>query len=172
MTHASEPKISGRLPASSVVGVAVVILFLSLFVLEISHGIFNEGGVVAKSLFFLPPTLALFWGMLTRRRWALGVARAVAIAGALWFFMWGAIAVAGQYHDQHGPVWIWLACVSFTLGGLLVAGFIGLGRPSTARHYGLVCPKCDECARGPQAYFSRDIHCKACGHTWYATSRK
>jgi hypothetical protein len=166
MAETAEHSKGHKLPASTLIGVSVAILFLALFALEISHGLFRENGKIARSLFAFPPLLAVFWGMLARRRWALLVARILAFLGALWFFMWTAIAIVVQYHDQYGPVWIWLTCVSLGLGGVLTAGFLGLGRSSTRRHYGLVCPQCETSVKGLRSYFSRQVHCAKCGHSW------
>ncbi len=153
---------TARLPAGLLVGVLTAILFLSLFTLEISHGYFRENGQVAKSLFFFPPTALLIWGMLARRRWALLAARCAALLGSAWFYLWAVIAVVGQYQDEHGPVWIWLMCVSAILGSVLLAAFFGLGRATVAKHYGLVCPRCGQRMGGLRAYFARQARCKAC----------
>ncbi|MBX7246008.1 MAG: hypothetical protein K1X53_10955 [Candidatus Sumerlaeaceae bacterium] len=127
----------GSLPASTVLGVLIAILFLSLFALEISHGIFREGGKWAKSLVAFPITVVLLYGMLSRKPWAWWAFRALSLAGAGWFLFIASLAAVSRPHDKHGAVWIWLLCVSLTLAALLLTAFIGLGRDSSRRHYGI-----------------------------------
>ena len=110
-------------------------LFLGLFALEISTGLARQGGVVAKSLFFFPPGLLLFWGLLTRRRLAWRLARWGSLVFALLFFgVAGAVCVY-RPTDPRGPVWIWIACVSVVLGSIVFAG--GFGRSGGRRRDGI-----------------------------------
>jgi hypothetical protein len=157
---------SASLPAAAVAGIAVAILFLGLFALEISHGLFRQDGKLAKSLLAFPPVLLLLCGLLARRRWALFGARALALLGAGWFVFIAGYAAILRPHDRHGAVWIWILCVSLVLGAVLLTGFVGLGRPSTRRHYGLICPRCQRETRGLRPYFSAPVHCRGCGHSW------
>jgi hypothetical protein len=151
---------------SVLAAVGVAILFLALFALEISDGIMLHDGELAKSMWFFPPVLALFWGMLTRRRWALFAAWWLAFLATLWFAFIGVFACVAQPVDAQGRVWIWIACVSAVLGTLVGIGFVGLGRPSARRHYGLTCPRCPGGATGLRACFTRQVRCTGCGHCW------
>lgn len=164
MTETNHPVARPTLPTSLLIGLGATIIFLALFALEISHGMIRENGTLAKSLFAFPPTLLLFWGMLTRQRWALLGARVAAFLGALWFFGWALAAAILRPVDQYGPVWVWIMGVSLVLGSILVAGFLGLGRASTRQHYGLTCPRCQQAYRGVKVYFSKDHSCASCGH--------
>ncbi len=124
------------IPASVAAPLVVNALFLGLLGLEVCHGFAREGDVVARSLFFLPPALLLFWGMLTGRAWARHLARWGSFALALLFLGVGCVACVLRPSDQHGPVWVWIACVSVVLGSLLlVGGFHALGRASAKRYF-------------------------------------
>ena len=127
----------GRAMPASVTGALVLnAVFLALFALEISTGLTRERGVLAKSLFFFPPALAIFLGLCAARRWAWQLARALSLLGSMFFFAVAVMVCIYQPIDDRGPVWIWIALVSVSLGSLLFAGgFHALGRPSAARYF-------------------------------------
>lgn len=157
---------TNSIPAALLVGLAAAILFMALFALEISDGLIRKNGTIAKSLFVFPLVLALFWGMLTHRRWALWFARLMAILGSLWFYGWGIAAAVIRPTDSYGPVWIWILTVSAILGSVTLAAYFALGRSAVKRHYAMVCPKCQSAAAGATAYFSAELTCRKCGENW------
>lgn len=124
---------------ASVLGAALVnALFLALFALEISDTVVRRDGGVAKSLFFFPPALVLFWGLVTGRRWAWHGVRWGSLGFALLYFGVSAVACVLQPADRQGPVWVWIASVGVVLGSLLfVGGFYALGRPSARQYFGI-----------------------------------
>lgn len=110
----------------------VIVLFLSLFVLEMTDSIVFHHEL-ARSAFFFPPAALLLWGVLTRRRWAWFATRAVTFVGALIFTATGGFAVLSTHikpRDQHGIV-----TISLLLGAILAATFIALGRPAARNLY-------------------------------------
>jgi hypothetical protein len=129
------------IPASVLAALIVNAVFLALFALEISTGLARQGGVVAKSLFFFPPGVLLFWGLLGGRRWAWHLGRWSSLAFALLFLGVACAVCAFRPTDAHGPVWVWIACVSAVLGSVLfVGGFCALGRSSARRYFCQVHP--------------------------------
>ncbi len=126
-------------PASVLGAVLVNALFLALFALEISDTVARRGGIVAKSWFFFPPALILFWGLVAGRRWAWHLVRWGSLGFALLYFGVSIVACVLQPMDQQGPLWIWIASVGVVLGSLLlIGGFYALGLPSARRHFGVV----------------------------------
>lgn len=128
---------SSTVPASVRGAVLINALFLGLLALEISGGIAREAGVIALSLFFYPPALALFWGLLAGRRWAWHIARWGSLLCALFYLGLSGVACVLRPTDAHGRVWIWIASVGIVLGSLLLlGGFYALGRHSARLHFG------------------------------------
>lgn len=126
---------SSRTPRSVIATSLVVILFLSLFMLEITDSIVFHRKI-ARSAFFFPLAGVLLWGVLTRRRWAWFAARGAMVLGILVF---GATGIAAAWffpqinpRDQRGII-----IISFILCTLLVTAFKVLGRPSARRHFGI-----------------------------------
>jgi hypothetical protein len=121
-----------------VLGAALVnALFLGLLALEVSDGV-SRRGAIALSLFFFPPALVLFWGLVAGRRWAWRVVRWGSLLFALLYLGVSAVVCVTRPTDPHGPLWVWIAAVGVALGGLLlVGGFYALGRPTARRHFGM-----------------------------------
>jgi hypothetical protein len=121
------------LPASVLGAVLINALFLGFFALETSSGLAREGGTIARSLFFFPPALLLFWGLVAGRRWAWHAARWSGLLFALAYLGISAVVCLLQPADQDGPVWIWIAAVGVVLGSF--GGFHALARPSARRYF-------------------------------------
>lgn len=158
--------IARPLPKSVLVVASIAILFLALLALEISDGLARHGGRIARSLYVFPPVAALLWGILTHRRWAWLACRGAAALCGLLFASVGVFACVARPTDQYGAVWVWIACVSFVLGSILVAGFVALGRPSSRAHYRLECPACGRRLSGLRGYLAGVATCRGCGQTW------
>jgi hypothetical protein len=121
-----------KYPFSIALAAFVIVLFLSLFVLEITDSIVFHHRL-ARSAFFFPPAAVLLWGVLARRRWAWFAARAVTFVGALIFTATGVVAILNTHmkpRDQHG-----ILTISFLLGAILAATFTVLGRPAARNLY-------------------------------------
>lgn len=166
MKSATASSQTNAIPTPLLGGLLAVMLFMALLALEISAGLVRENRTIANSLFVFPAVLTLFWGLLTRRRWALWFARLAAVLGSLWFCGWAIAAAVIRPTDTYGPVWIWILGVSIVLGSITLASYFALGRVSVKRHYAMHCPHCQSAAAGATAYFSRDLSCQTCGTTW------
>jgi hypothetical protein len=119
-------------PASVVLISLVMVLFLSLFMLEITDSIVFHHAV-ARSAFCFPPAAVLLWGILARRRWAWYVARGLTLVGALIFAATDVLALTTPHikpRDLHGIV-----TISLLLCLILIATFVALGRENTRMHY-------------------------------------
>ncbi|MBW8863899.1 MAG: hypothetical protein JF609_03060 [Verrucomicrobia bacterium] len=119
-------------PASVALIALVVILFLSLFALEITDSIVFHHQV-ARSVFLFPPAAGLLWGVLNRRRWAWFLARILTLAGVLIFGATNLLALLSPHmkpRDLHG-----ILVISTLLCLILIATFLALGRPGTKNHY-------------------------------------
>src|SRR5262249_39135346 len=124
------------IPASVMIALAVNGFFLALLALEVSDSLVRRGGAMALSLFFFPPALVLFWGLLTSRRWAWVTARGVALVFTLVYLGVTMMVCIAQPRDGHGRVWVWIATVGLALASILAGSFFALGRPSARRFYG------------------------------------
>ena len=121
------------MPRSVLFVACIVIVFIALFVLEISDSLVLHHGQVARSIFFLPVAALLFWGILTRRRWAWIVTRCLS---ALASVLYGGVGIAVWIvftHLQTG-LKLWLTTVSAGLLALTLSAFLSLGR-AQARAY-------------------------------------
>jgi hypothetical protein len=119
-------------PASVILTGLVIVLFLSLFTLEITDSVVFHHQT-ARSAFLLPPAAGLLWGVLKRQRWAWYLARLLTLAGTVIFATTGVLALLAPHikpRDLHGIV-----TISTVLCLVLVATFIVLGRSSTKNHY-------------------------------------
>jgi hypothetical protein len=125
-------KLRIKYPFSLALVALVMVLFLALFVLEITDSIVFHGQV-ARSAFCFPPAAVLLWGVLARRRWAWVVARVATGLGALVFAATGVLVFFNSHvtpRDLHG-----IATISFVLCAILVTAFLALGRPATRKLY-------------------------------------
>ena len=121
-----------KYPFSIALAALVIVLFLSLFVLEITDSIVFHHKL-ARSAFFFPPAAVLLWGVLARRRWAWFAARVMTFLGALVFAATGILVIFNTHvkpRDQHG-----IFTISFLLCVILAATFIALGRPAARNLY-------------------------------------
>jgi hypothetical protein len=119
-------------PATVALTGLVIILFLSLFTLEVTDSIVFHHRV-ARSTFLLLPAAGLLWGVLKQQRWAWHVARLLTLVGAMIFAATGVLALLAPHmkpRDLHG-----ILTISTLLSLILIATFIALERPSTKHHY-------------------------------------
>jgi hypothetical protein len=134
------------MPSPVRMAVTANILFLAFFALEVSDGLVRRGGTIhpVSTALFLP-TLFLLGGLLSGRRWAWWIARAVAAVFAGWFLAFVAVIPFAHLRGDHGPVpWygrVWMVCVSLVLAGILAAAFRSLGRPTARTYFGLLRPE-------------------------------
>ncbi len=131
------------LPGGVRAAVAATVLFLAFFAFEFSDRLVRQGGrVVYWNAFLFLPTLLLFYGLLSARRWAWWTTRGLAGLSCLWFLAFVAVIPFADVRGEEGPVpWhgrVYMACVSLAFAGILAGAYWSLGRPEARGYFGLV----------------------------------
>ncbi len=134
------------MPAGVRIAVVANVVFLACFALEISDGLARRGGAIHPIGWALfGPTLLLFYGLLSARRWAWWIARGVAAIAIVWFLGFAVLIPVLDLRGDDGPVpwWgrIYMICVSLTLAGILAGGFLSLGRLAARNYFGSLAIK-------------------------------
>lgn len=128
-----------NVPVSVLLPTAISAVWIALLVLEISSGLTRERDVMARSWYFLPLAIVLFWGLLSGRWWAWHAARWVSAFFGLLFVGAGAATLVWRFQptvDSQDASQILLN--SFILSTLLLAGgFFPLGRSAARAHFGI-----------------------------------
>jgi hypothetical protein len=117
-------------------------LFVAFFVLELSDRLVQRDGQLHYwSTWLLPPTLALFTGLVAGRRWAWWTARGLAVCGVLWFLGFVALIPFVPLQTNGVPVpWygrVYMTGVTLLFAGVLAGAFRSLGRWESRTYFGI-----------------------------------
>lgn len=132
---------SSPMPSGARLAITANLFFLAFFSLEFSDLTVRHGKFLYWTNFLFLPTLLLFWGLVTTRRWAWWVSRIVAGLGVVWFVAFSLLIPFGNIARNGVPapwnVRLFMICVSLGFAGVLAFAFWSIGRPETRRYFGM-----------------------------------
>lgn len=132
-----------NMPSGARIVATANVLFLAFFTLELSDLLVRQNGkMIYWTNFLFLPSLILFWGLLTTRRWAWWMARGIAALGVLWFLAFSLLIPFGNIQRDGVPAsWeqrAYMICASLLFAGVLTCAFWSIGRLETRSYFGLI----------------------------------
>jgi hypothetical protein len=131
------------MPSGVRAAVAANVLILAFCALEFSDGLVRQDGrIVYWTTFLFPPALLVYYGLVSARRWAWWIARALAAIAGAWFLAFVALIPVADLRGEGGPVpWygrVYMACVTLLFAGISAGAYWSLGRLEARSYFGLI----------------------------------